>query len=341
MKKFIVLSAIAAILMGMLTGCGGTAQNVHSGNAQTEKSDNTDDFGSTIRLGGLKGPTSMGMVKLLDDAQKGDTVNTYEFTMAGSADELTPKLLKGELDIIAAPVNLGSVLYNKSEGRVQLLAVNTLGVLYIVEKGGDEINSLSDLKGKKIYATGKGSTPEYSLNYLLDEANLAIGEDVEVIWKSEPSEVVSQMALEDKSIAMLPEPYVCVAQNQLEDLRISVSLNDEWEALNNGSAFVTAGLIIRKEFAEENPVAVSNFLEEYEASTKYVNENAEEAASLVEKYDIVKADVAKQAIPYCNIVCITGEEMKEIAEGYLKVLYNQNAQSVGGKLPGDDFYKSE
>ena len=323
MKKTtsVILSLIA--VLSLLSGCGKKP---------------TEDGDETVRLGGLKGPTSIGLVKLLDDAEKGLTKNKYEFTMAGVADELTPKLLKGELDIVAVPANLGAVLYSNSDGAVKMIAVNALGVTYIVEKGGSDIASLADLKGKTVYATGKGSTPEFALNYLLSEAGLTAGEDVVIEWKSEPAEVVAQMSLSDKTVAMLPQPYVTVAQNQLENLRVAIDLNDEWEKLDNGSAFVTAGLIVRSAFASEHPEAVAKFIEEYEASAKYVNENVDAAAELVEKYGIVKAPIAKKAIPYCNIVCITGDGMRTAVNGFFGVLYGQKPASVGGKLPGDDFF---
>lgn len=293
---------------------------------------------TTIRLGGLKGPTSIGMVKLLSDAEEGLTKNSYEFTMAAAADELTPKLLQGEMDILAVPANLGSILYNNSEGKVQMLAINTLGVVYIVEKGGTTITSMEDLKGKTIYATGKGTTPEYALSYLLSQHGLDIETDVTVEFKSEPTEVVAAMANEESAVAMLPQPFVTVAQNQIQDLSVVLSLTEEWEKLDNGSMFITAGLIVRKGFAEKYPQQLATFLEEYAASTTFVNENTADAAQLVEKYDIVKAAIAEKAIPYCNIVCITGEEMKTAASGYLGTLLEQNPQAVGGKLPGDDFY---
>lgn len=292
----------------------------------------------TIRLGGLKGPTSMGMVKLLDDAEKGLTANAYEFQMAGSADELTPGILKGDLDILAVPANLGAILYRNSEGAVQMAAVNTLGVIYIVEKGGESVKSLEDLKGKTIYATGKGSTPEYALTYLLSQHGLDINTDVIMDWKSEPTEVVAQMAMEEVSVAMLPQPFVTVAAGQLENLRVAVDLTGEWNALDNGSQFVTAGLIIRKAFAQEHPEALKAFLQEYAASTAYTNDSPSEAAQLIEKYGIVKAAVAEKAIPYCNIVCITGEAMKQMVTGYFEVLFAQNPKAVGGELPGDDFF---
>ena len=292
----------------------------------------------TIRLGGLKGPTSIGLVKLLEDAKNGETVNNYEFTMAAAADELTPKLLKGELDVLAVPANLASILYNRSEGGVKMIAVNTLGVIYIVEKGSEEIHSLEDLRGKTIYATGKGTTPEYALTYLLSQSGLDIEKDVTMEWKSEPTEVVATISTMDTAVAMLPQPFVTVAGTKVDGLRTALDLTQEWESLDNGSSFITAGLVVRADFAEENPEALRVFLEEYKASTDYVNANTADAAVLVEQYDIVNAKIADIAIPYCNIVCIPGEAMQTMLSGYLQVLFDQNPASVGGALPEEDFY---
>lgn len=335
MKKILALLLALSLTAALCAGCGSTqeeTQTTDTTNTTTQEED------VTIRLGGLKGPTSMGMVKLLADNDAGTTTNHYEFTMAGSADELTPKMLQGELDILAVPVNLGSVLYNNSDGAVQLLAVNTLGVIYLVEKGGQTVTDWASLKGQTIYATGKGSTPEYALNYLLEENGLDPATDVTIEWKSEPTEIVAQMAAQDHVIALLPQPFVTVAQSKFEDLAISIDLTEEWDKLDNGSQLITAGLVVRTEFAKEHPQAVADFLEEYNASTAYVNENVAEAAQLVEQYDIVEAAVAEKAIPYCNIVCITGQEMMTSVQGYFQVLFDQNPQSVGGTLPGDDFY---
>ncbi len=366
MKKFIA-AIISSMLVLSLIGCASTGAKSNNANNTLEeasmstesesKANESEQESSTdtsskdessevksdtdkavIRLGGLKGPTSIGMVKLLDDNENGLTKNEYEFTMAGSADELTPKLINGELDILAVPANLGAVLYNKTEGKVQMLAVNTLGVLYICEKGGDAIKSIEDLKGQTIYMTGKGSTPEYTLSYLLKEHGLDIEKDVTIEWQSEHTETVAAIASKDHAIALLPQPFVTVAQTQIEDLNVALDLTKEWDALDNGSQLITGILLIRKDFAENNKQAVDSFLEEYNASTDWVNENVGEAAALVERFDIIKEAVAKKVIPYCNITCISGDDMKTAASGYLKVLYDMNPQAVGGKLPADDFY---
>lgn len=293
---------------------------------------------TTVRLGGLKGPTSMGMVKLLEDNENGLTANRYEFTLAGSPNDLTPALLKGDLDVLAVPVNLGAILFGKSGGAVQLAAVNTLGVLYVVEKGGETIQSLEDLKGKTLYATGKGSTPEYALAYLLAQHGVDIGADLTVEWMSEHTEVVAKMAAAENAVALLPQPFVTVAAGQVENMRVALDLTKEWDSLDNGSQLITGGLVVRKAFAEENPEALAAFLEEYAASTAYTNEHPAEAAQLIEKFDIIKAAVAEKAIPFCNIVCVTGDEMKGIVTGYYQTLFDQNPEAVGGAMPGDEFY---
>lgn len=357
LKRIISLLLCAVLVCGLLAACGkpvdtppeSTADPVtetlpesapeSEAPAEEQPAEDITLFeGMNVRLGGMKGPTTMGMVKLLEDAEAGTTVNDYDFTIAGAADELTPLLIKGEMDIAAVPVNLASVLYNKTEGAVQMLAVNTLGVLYIVEKGGETVNSVADLAGKTIFATGKGTTPEYSLTYLLAQHGLTIGEDVTVEWKSEATEVVGAMSGMDNAVAMLPQPFVTVAASQVEGLRVALDMTAEWEALDNGSSLVTGCLVIRREFAEANPEAVAAFLQEYAASTEFANTNPAEAGVMVEKYGIVKAAIAEKALPKCNIVCLTGADMTAAAQGYLQVLFDQNPAAVGGALPGDDFW---
>ncbi len=297
---------------------------------------------TAVNVMALKGPTAMGMVELMNSAESGPVNgNSYTFTIAASADEVTPKLVQGDADIAAVPANLASVLYNNTEGQVQVLAINTLGVLYIVENG-DTIHSVSDLAGKTIYASGKGSTPEYALNYILSGNGLDPETDVTIEWKSEHSECVAALASDEDGIAMLPQPFVTTAQAQNENLRIALDLTEEWDALQadseTPSALLTGVVVVRTAFAEEHPDAVNAFLDSYKESVDYVNANVADAAALIEKYDIVTAAVAQKAIPYCNIVFIEGSEMQEKLSGYLNVLYEQNPASVGGALPADDFY---
>lgn len=331
MKKFVSILLVSVLVTALFSGCA-----VESGPNASVAPDNSGER-VEINVAGMTGPTSMGIVRLLEQNEQDEAKNTYNFTIHGSADEVTPRLIQGEADIAAVPVNLASVLYNNTDGEILLLAVNTLGVLYIVEQG-NAVRSLEDLKGKTVYATGKGSVPEYTLRYLLTENGINPDTDVNIEWKSEPAEIVALMSEESGVIAMMPQPYVTVARAQVEGLNVAVDLTGEWESLDNGSQLMTGCLVVRREFAEAHPDQLADFLEEYAASTAYVLENTAEAALLIEKFGIIKAAVAEKALPECNITYLAGAEMKAAAAGYLQALFDQNEKSVGGAMPGDDFY---
>lgn len=288
-----------------------------------------------VRVSALKGPTAMGLTYLMDSAD--ETGIPYDFTISAAADEISPKLIQGTTDLACVPANLASVLYNKTEGAIEVLAVNTLGVLYIAENGA-EVHSIADLKGKTVYSSGKGATPEFALNYLLSSNGIDPAADVTIEWKSEHSECLADLAANPGSVAMLPQPFITTALAKNENIRVAVDLNEEWEKLENGSALLTGVIVARKEFADSYPDLIDSFLESYAESVEYVNTNVPEAAKLIEKYDIVPAAVAEKALPACNIVCITGAEMKEKLSGYLGVLFEQLPASVGGALPPDGFY---
>ena len=345
--KILKTLALALALLLALSACGvirsddGPAQVVGGSNPAEEPASETAPESpeeappevSALRVGALKGPTAMGMVRMMSD----DGVNRY--TLAGSADELTPKLIKGELDIICVPANLAAVLYNKTEGQLVTLAVNTLGVLYIVENGGESVQSMADLKGKTIVAAGKGSTPEFGLRYLLEQNGLDPDQDMTVDWKSEHAECVAALAAGTADIALLPQPFVTVAQGKLENLRVALDLTEEWDALDNGSAMITGVAVARRELVEERPELVDEFLREYAVSVDWVNGNTAEAAELVAANGIIESPaIAEKALPHCNIVCLTGQEMSGKLSGYLQVLAEANPDSVGGQLPGDGFF---
>ena len=301
--------------------------------------DTGDNCQAGVRVGSLKGPTSMGLVYLMDKAQKGETENHYEFTMTGAADELVGKIASGDLDIALIPANVASVLYTKTQKNVTVLDINTLGVLYVVASD-DSIASVADLKGKTVYMTGKGTTPEYVMNYLLKENGLAAG-DVDLQFKSEATEVASLLKENPEAIGVLPQPFATAACVQNEALKPVVDLTEAWNALNqdSGSMLVTGVTIVRSDFLRENRSPIQMFLEDHRESAQYAVDHVDETAELVAAAGIVeKAPIAKKALPYCNIVCMTGQEMKDALSGYLNVLYEQDAKSVGGQLPGDEFY---
>lgn len=290
-----------------------------------------------IRVAALKGPTAMSMVKLMDMSEKEETAGNYVYTLATAPDEVTGKLISGEIDIAAVPTNLSSVLYNKTEGKIQVAALNTLGVLYVVENG-DSVKTFADLAGKNIAASGLGAVPEYAFNYLLAENGIT---DATVSYKTEHAECAALLASGQADVAVLPEPFVTSALAQNPNLRVALDLTAEWEKVaKDESALAMGCIVVQKDFAEKNPQAVADFLKEYKQSAEYATneKNVNDCAALIEKYGIIKAAVAEKALPNCNIVFMEGAEMKATLSGFLQVLFDANPKAVGGKMPLDDFY---
>ena len=318
-RKLISLTLALALVLGVMTFAAA-------------------DETAPVRIASMKGPTSMGLVKLMNANENGEAAQTYEFTLSGTANEIVPLLTRGELDIAMVPCNLASVLYNNTKGQVKVMAVNTLGVLYVLESG-DSIQSVADLAGKTLYSTGKGTTPEYALNYILRQNGLDPEKDLTIEYKSEAAEVLAALTSDAASVGMLPQPYVTAAMAQNDKLRVALSVTDEWDKVSEDSRLITGVAVVRAAFAEEHPEAVATFLEEYAASVEYVNANVAEAAQWIADLGIVaKAPLAQKALPACNIVYIDGEEMKTAVSGYLSVLYEQSPEAVGGALPDEAFY---
>lgn len=294
-------------------------------------------FSAEINVTALRGPTAMGMVKLMKDSESGSVNgNDYDFTIEGAIDAVTPAIVRGSTDIAAVPANVSSVLYNNTDGGIEVLAINTLGVLYIAEKG-DSVHSVEDLRGKTIYSSGNGATPEYALRFVLESAGLEIGRDVFIEWRSEHAECVAALEANDGAVAMLPQPFLTSALLSDSSIRVALDLNDLWmEAM--GTELITGVVIARTSFVEENEDEVRAFLSSYRDSVDFVNGNISEGAALVGEYGIIGEKVANLAIPGCNITLITGEEMKAALSNYLGVLYSMNPKSVGGALPNEDYY---
>ena len=334
MKKFVSL-LLAFSLALCLAACGGSASSAVSGSAASSEAASSEaasneaaqELSTTdaLRIAGLKGPTTMGLVNLL--SMEAD----------GAADEIVPLLMKGELDMAAIPANLAATLYQKTNGGIQAVAVNTLGVLYVVEQG-DTVQSMADLKGRTILSTGKGTTPEYVLRYLLNANGIDPDKDVTIEYYSEATEVTAQMATTEDAIAVLPQPYVTAAGLQDETLRVALNLTEEWNKVAD-TQLITGVTVVRKEYAEEHPDVVAAFLTDYAKSVEAANTDLDGTAALCEEQGVVaKAAIAKKALPNCNIVCLTGDELKADASAYLQVLFDADPAAVGGALPGDDFY---
>ena len=322
MKKFICLLLAALLVLTVLAACA---------------KEPTPD---TVRVFTLKGPTGIGMAKMISDA-KAEENPLYNFTIAGAPDVIQAEIIKGEYEIAALPTNLAAALYNKTEGALMIAAVNTLGVLYILENG-NTIQSLQDLSGKTIYATGQGSTPEYILNYILAANNI----ECEVIYLAEHAELATQMASGSVVLGMLPVPNSTTVLAKNADVRVALNLTEEWEkaAIKNGdeSALYQGCLVIRREFAEQYPQTVKKFLADYKASVDFIHEDLDIAAETVAACELIpSAAIAKKAIPDANIVFVTGEEMIQGLTGFYKVLHGSNPKSVGGKLPDENIYYNE
>jgi len=338
MKKIVSVILILVLCMSFITACQNGSNSNSTNNASTEDESATTNK-IAINVAALKGATAIGMVQIMENAKAGTALNDYKFTIAGTADEFTTDLIKGDVQIAAIPCNLAANLYNKSAGKVKIIGINTLGVLYILQTG-DSIKTIQDLKGKTIYTTGKGTTPEYTLDYLLKSAGLNPEKDVTIEFKSEATEVAAMLATSPNAIAMLPQPYATTVMMQNQNIKIALDVTEQWEKYAGKNSTVVTGVVaVNSDFADKNPEAVQQFIKEYKESVLYVNANVDSAAQLVEDFDIFKATVAKRAIPYCNITFIDGSEMKTKVSAYLKVLFDQNPASIGGVMPADDFYK--
>lgn len=315
------------LTMGILSGCGKTAEP-QTQNASEEV---------TVRVASLKGPTSMGLVRLWQDDEEGLAKGSYEFNMMTGADEIMPQMIKGDVDIALLPANAAAILYQKSEKSISVIDINTLGVLYLVS-GDQSISAVEDLKGRTIYLTGKGTTPDYALQYLLSKHGIEPAE-VTLEYKSEATEVAALLKEQPEAIGLLPQPFVTAACAQNEALQAVMDINEEWKKLNDGNGLVTGVTVVRNAFLEEHPEAVELFMEEHKESAAFANSHVEEAAELVAARGIVeKAPIAAKAMPACNITYIDGAEMKTALSGYLQVLFEQNPEFIGGVMPGDGFY---
>ena len=315
----LILAMVLGTIASALTGCGAA-----------EKKDD-----AVIRLAGMKGATTIGLVNLVDKIGKGETDNNYTFEMYTAGPDVMAAMVAGQVDIATVPANVACVMNTKVEGGVSVIDINTLGVLNCIS-AGDQISSVADLSGKTVYATGQGAVPEYTIRYLLDANGVT---DCNLEFKSEPTEIVSIFAENPDAVAILPQPFVTAALAQNEALKISFDLNDEWTKVNSDCKIVTGVTVASNSFIKDHKGLVDAFLKDHKDSAdKALSDVDTTAALVVEQGIIAKEPLAKKAIPNCNITCITGKEMKEALEGYIKVLFAQDPKSVGGNLPGDEFY---
>ena len=323
MKKSLCLLLVISMMMLLLAACGGKKEE-----AGQERLPN---------LMVMAGPTGVGAAKLLSDHAAGDVQVLASGTVVADNEAVTSALINGEADIAAIATNMASTLYNKMGGDLQVLAINTMGVLYIMEKGST-LEKIEDLRGKTLYATGKGANPEYIINYLLT-SNGVDPSEVDIQWMT-AQEVTAAMVTSEDGICMLPVPAATALMIKDSDVREAISLSEEWDALGNG-ALAQGCIVARKSYVEANPQAVAEFLKAYEDSITYMKaaENRADAAALVAEHGITaNAAIAAKAIDQCNLTYVVGQEMKDMLVSFLGVMHAANPASIGGKMPGDDFY---
>lgn len=282
-----------------------------------------------VRVAALAGPTGMGLAYMMQDMQ-----DNYQVEIFTAPDQVTAKFISGEVDIAAVPINLASVLYQKTEGEAQVIAINTLGVLYLLE-AGDTVQSIEDIKGQTVYSVGQGSTPEYILQYLLDAYGLTDSVNVEFI--ADNAELIAKLGDGSAQLALLPEPHVSVACAQNENVRVALNINEFWAA-KNATQVVQGVYIVRKSYLDAHQAQVDAFLKDAETSATKVVTEADAASVVAAQGIIAKEPIAKRAIPNCNICLIKGAEMKAYVSAMLEVLFNANPKSIGGSMPADDFY---
>ncbi|MBO4853920.1 MAG: ABC transporter substrate-binding protein [Oscillospiraceae bacterium] len=327
MKKAMTLFFALVLALG-LTACGAGAPN------------ETPAEPTEMNVYVLAGPTGIGALPLWAKADGGEELqNVYHVTMTGANDEIVAAVSGGAADIACVATNMAATLYNKTEGGVKVLAVNTLGVLSVLTNGTD-VSTVADLQGKTVYSPGQGANPEYILRYVLQGNGLDPESDVEIRFVGEGSELLGVWQTEPDAVILAPQPVATTLQMQYEGAKTALDMTEEWDKVSGGESTLMMGcVIVRTAFLEEHPAAVEGFLEDYAASIETARNDVEGTAALCQTYGIIpKAALAAKAIPYCGLTYVSGTQMREQLSGYLSVMFDANPKSVGGKLPGDDFY---
>ena len=284
----------------------------------------------------LNGTTGFGMANLMDAAANGQASQEYTFTVETDASNIVAGLVNGSVDIAALPTNAAATVYNKTQGGVQVLALNTLGVLYLVGTGdAASIESVEDLAGWNVFAPAQN--PSFIFQHIV-EANGLTDVGIDNTY-AQPADLNTAVASGEVSIAVLPEPMVTVAKSKNPELKVLLDLTEEWDKIAPAGSLVQGCVVVRKAFVEENEAAVAAFLEEYGASIEALTTDIEGTAAKIEANGIfAKAAVAAKAIPNCNVCFITGEDMKAALSEFLTIMHGVAPASVGGAIPGDDFY---
>ncbi len=336
MKRIISLTLAILMALSMSVSLLSCSDSGESETTVTEEDTAPKDY-TEIKVAVLNGTTGFGIAPLYSDIQKEKKMDfTASIDFYADATLVSPLVIGGSVDIAAVPTNLAAVLYNKTEGAIEVLAVNTLGVLYLIENG-ETVNSLADLEGKTVYLPGSGSNPEYVLKTLLELSGLTDKVTLDYTYAT-PDELTAALASGKASLGVLPEPKVTAAMTKNASLRVSVDFSKEWKALT-GTELVQGCIIARKEFLEAHPVAVDNFLKAYESSVNTLNSDPEAAArAVVEAGIAANEELVKRALPRCNVTYLVGDEMKNALNEFWGALYAQVPSSIGGALPDEKIF---
>ena len=348
--------SLVLILALALVGCGNQGQTNNENTEIEQKEDTsskTEDSNEVkeekveddnqedakhydVNLSMLAGPTSVGAINMVEESKNGESNFTINESVDGAPDALVPKLVSGEADLAIIPANLAATLYNKTEGKVKVLATNSLGVLYVVTKGDVGINSIEDLAnyGEEILASGKGATPEIAINKIL-ETNGYSSDNLNIKYLAQANEAAQKLIAGEAKVAILPEPMVSSVLLKAEDAKVAIDLNELYEDAT-GYPIISSVLVGRSEYLDT--IDVDKLLETFKNSIEKAKSNPDETATLLEKYDIMPAPVAKKAIPNLALEYIDGDKLKEMMEEHLEDLNNTNPQLIGGSIPEDDFY---
>lgn len=331
MKKTLTIFLAILMLTSLLTACGQEPTQSDVSDTPLPKTD--------VNVVAIAGPTGVGLVSLMDKQANGTATNNYDFTVVSDPQQAVAAISNGSANIAAVPTNLASTLYQRTSGNVQVLAVNTLGVLYMLENG-NSIQSVADLRGKTIYTSGQGANPEYILRYVLEKNGLNPDQDVKIEFVADNDTLSTLVVNGTAKVAMVPEPKVTACLKQNTSVKNALNMTEEWSKVSGDTSTLMMGCVVaRKDFIQNNAAAVAAFLAEYETSVNAVKADVAAAAQLCVTHGIIpKAPIAQAAIPNCNLTFVAGAEMKTQLSGYLKVLHDYNPAAIGGALPTDDFY---
>lgn len=339
LTKLLALTLAFLMLLPVMIACGNDSTD--DGAQSNQSSDTAPDTELDIKIYALNGTTALGMAQLIDSVKNNKTEMNYDISLHTAADAITGAIISGECAIAALPTNVAVKLFNKSEGKLQLLALNTLGVLYLLQGEGQNITSLNDLRGKTVYLPGAGSNPEYITAALLESAGLKVGTDVtlDTTTYNSPDALQAAVVAGNAPLAVLPEPKVTVTTSNNQNVSVALDLTAEWERINGANTLVQGCLVVNTAFAKEHPVEIAQFLEDYKGSVEYVKQGSEDAINMIVDAGILpKAAIAQKALPKCNICCIAGNDMKAVMNTFCEKIFAYDKTSIGGKLPTDDFY---